>query len=101
MSRSPTDSMRMVAIAPDVPGSVPYGMNGDFSRMSIISSPEASKSSPLDSGVAFVKGGKRKRLSKLLAVTAILLQRSVHTRTRAVAPFQHLEIPTLTGPQLL
>ncbi|THG99162.1 hypothetical protein EW026_g3149 [Hermanssonia centrifuga] len=64
MSRSPTDSMRMVAIAPDVPGSVPYGMNGDFSRMSIISSPEASKSSPPDSGVAFVKGGKRKRLSK-------------------------------------
>ncbi len=67
----------MVAIAPDVPGSVPYGMNGDFSRMSIISSPEASKSSPPDSGVAFVKGGKRKRLSKVRC----LLRRRYYTIT--------------------
>ena len=67
MSRPAAEGFQVVAISPNMPGSPPTGMNGDFSRMTILSSPEAAmQPPPSDSpGVAFVKGGKRKRLSKV------------------------------------
>lgn len=66
-SRSQPDGLRVVAISPNLAGSAPAGMNGEFSRMTIMSSPETSTAPPSNdpTSVAFVKGGKRKRLSKV------------------------------------
>ncbi|KAF7794476.1 hypothetical protein EIP86_005610 [Pleurotus ostreatoroseus] len=64
MSRSSTNGFQMVTISPNVPGSIPNGMSGDFSRMTIMSStdPPAQPQAEADPRT-FVKA-KRKRLSK-------------------------------------
>lgn len=81
MARSVTDGLQVVTISPNIPGSAPAGMNGEFSRMTIMASPETPKApSPNDpSGVAFVKGGKRKRLSKVRISTLRALACCAHT----------------------
>ncbi|GJE90984.1 Zn(II)2Cys6 transcription factor [Phanerochaete sordida] len=66
MPRAPKGGIQLVAISSNIPGSVPAGMSRDFSRMTIMASPEIPDAlvSNDPAAVAFVKGGKRKRLSK-------------------------------------
>lgn len=66
-SRTPPGGFQVVAISPNMPGSSAAGMNGEFTRMTIMSANDATKQSPPSdpSSLAFVKGGKRKRLSKV------------------------------------
>jgi hypothetical protein len=66
-SRMLPDSFQVVAIAPNMPGSSAAGTHGEFTRLTIMSSNEQPRHSPPTepSAVAFVKGGKRKRLSKV------------------------------------
>lgn len=91
MSPSAPDGFQVVAISPNMPGSAPAGMNGDFSRMTLMPSPEMTKPpSPDDhSGVAFVKGGKRKRLSKASSVPPAV------ARSVLNAPFPPLDRPAM------
>lgn len=66
MSSRNSDGFQVVAISPNVPSSSAVGMNGDFSRMTIMSAADPPNQPPHTdpAAVAFVKGGKRKRLSK-------------------------------------
>lgn len=62
-------------------------MNGEFSRMTILSSPESTKQPPPGdpANVAFVKGGKRKRLSKVSSPFHPLLFPALSMRSARLA----------------
>ncbi len=75
MARSSTNGFQMVTISPNVPGSIPNGMNGDFSRMTIMSSTDTQVQPLADTDPRTFVKAKRKRLSKVPIFSLVMKYR--------------------------